>query len=892
MAKRSRRRTPPPERPGSAVTPPTRPSSAVRALQGLRSTGPALASYLRRHRILLLLIAIAAVLRFAFLGRQDLWVDEFNTYYDALNLDNKTPLTRHHYLAFFFYRIALFIQDSPFSLRFPSALAGTLVLIPFYALMRHGMKKPQALILTALLAFMPFNIHYSMEARYYSFLFLFSVMAMLCLARFCLHGSLAGLILFFACEGAAVLCHPAAGAVAVGASLALAVWLCLRPKWWWRRFTARFGAYRGRYGPTLVWTFTVLELAILTGVLIVGAYMAHRLVFVHLARMWNQPLPEGISPSIRFVWNHFFRFARGRWALSPIPAGRIGGALALLGLALAWWRYRFFGVLFTSMYIGGLGTLFVARAEIAYTVKYSAALAPVVLALMGITIVELGRLIAWCLTFWLGRGRGPAFWGAGLAAIMILLWSPSLYLHYTGQLMPLREPLRYVDEKSEDGLRPCLATQGMTNFCYLYYVSSQTASLFGINLYTEKWPRQALVGFMDSLANSRIPTWACVFRFDYDRGATPTKDGRWSQPVVFKALTPDYDVLLFRRLPDREDEPNPVYSESTGYRYRASRFDNIRPRWAGVTGEGENRALVAVSMVSAEYEVAGTGAPLTFIDLVGRNVSASTRLVEVRIDREPAAVVAFPPKQDQPTTRTIVVPLPKEGKSVLSLTVLDSTLPVNYAATYEADRMELYTFSLRPVPPRRRDDVIQTASVLVGRTFARLTGAVAQGILSDPERPGFLAPQWTIEPRDLPVRVHTDPDSGKEMISLSIDRNSTGGGIVTPAFPVRGGEVVYDSIDVRAEDLDTHSANVRIEFYDAQMQRLGLRYACNRPFHGDEPWRRTTVFAMAPTNAACYAYVFDFWKATEPERMVSGTLHLRNLRSEWPPKPPAQSPAQ
>jgi len=830
----------------------------------------------KRNWILIALLAVAALLRFGWLGHQDLWVDELNTYYDALNLETRNPFTHFHWLSFQLYRAALFVKDSAYFLRVPSALSGVLVLIPFYLLVRERLKKPEALLLTALLAFMPYSIQYSMEARYYAFVFFFSTLALWFLARFCLHASLLSLIFFFLAEGAAVLCHPAAGPVAAGAGLAIALWISLRPKWLWKRAKARFKVYTRRYGKVFPLIVVSLESIVLLAVITAAVIAAYRLGIRQTIARWNQPLPSGIEFSVRFFENHLTRFGMGRWFVPLIPAGQVCALIGLFGLFVAWWRYRFFALLVTSVYGCGLGLLFVYRADIPYTIKYSSGLAPAFLLLLGIGIVELGRLASRIL-----RQGTPVKWAAGFTASMILLWTPSLYVQYTGQFAPVQDGFRYVKQHSSGSIRPCIAAQGIADSNMAYYRDSAYPSLFSINTYTKTWPWESLSNFMESLGHSRVPLWAAVFERDYARGGDPAKFGEWEPPVKIQSLAQDqYSLLLFRKAITSSGKPVTVSLPDGGFRRECEWFDNINPRWAGVMGDGDARALIGVSTFAADYEVPGVEFSPVRIALYGRNKSEHPRAVELRVGQTPLGVVVFPANQDKPSTSTIVCNFPTTGTATLSLTVLDSTLPANYEATYSKDSIELFHFTVRPIPLEEFTKPIATESILVGYRFGEIAKSLRDGRFTRPGAPNQLLPDLRVFPETSTWSLENEEGPG-ETICLVVKRANDTGGIAFPLTVIDPGLMLYISFQLKTEHLNTHAANARIEFYDEKGVRCGVAYASNQALRGDEPWRRMVYVTVAPDNAKAYRVIVDYWKATEPVRSTDGIICVRDLRNEW-----------
>jgi 4-amino-4-deoxy-L-arabinose transferase-like glycosyltransferase len=126
---------------------------------------------------------VAAVLRFAHLGDQSLWIDEVFTWLSAggqgdfglaaILANVHGPL--HSAVLHLVLRV---FGDSEWALRMPSAVAGV-ALVPAMAWLARGLAGPAAVAPAAwLTAASPFLVWYSQEARNYAFLLLFSTLAL------------------------------------------------------------------------------------------------------------------------------------------------------------------------------------------------------------------------------------------------------------------------------------------------------------------------------------------------------------------------------------------------------------------------------------------------------------------------------------------------------------------------------------------------------------------------------------------------------------------------------------------------------------------------------------------------------------------------------------------
>lgn len=139
--------------------------------------------------ILVSVMAAAAFLRFYRLGHQSFWVDEIMSYWaftpppgvsiwKKLLVDVHGPL--HSLVLYFWSRIS----GSDAWLRAPSAVAGLLSVYLVYRWLRALGKSRLAVFGALFMALSPFNIYYSQELRFYSFLCLFSLVTLIVFERF------------------------------------------------------------------------------------------------------------------------------------------------------------------------------------------------------------------------------------------------------------------------------------------------------------------------------------------------------------------------------------------------------------------------------------------------------------------------------------------------------------------------------------------------------------------------------------------------------------------------------------------------------------------------------------------------------------------------------------
>jgi 4-amino-4-deoxy-L-arabinose transferase-like glycosyltransferase len=127
--------------------------------------------YLSETTILVVILILGGILRFAALGRWSLWTDEL---YNlglmpvSARLAEGIPADQHPPLYYLLLEQVLRLGRSEWLMRLPSALAGLLT-VPIMWRVGVALKRPQlGFLAAALLAIAPLHIWYSREARMYS----------------------------------------------------------------------------------------------------------------------------------------------------------------------------------------------------------------------------------------------------------------------------------------------------------------------------------------------------------------------------------------------------------------------------------------------------------------------------------------------------------------------------------------------------------------------------------------------------------------------------------------------------------------------------------------------------------------------------------------------------
>ena len=160
----------------------------------------------------LLLTIIALFLRLYRLDFNSLWLDEAVTLrfarlpmpavFDVMVHGEYNPP-----LFFWIEHIIVMFGDSEWMLRIVPAIIGTLTVPAFYLLGRLFLGRPQGILAAALLAFSPFHIYYSQEARPYVLALFLITVSLIFLLKGCESGKLTEWILGGLLAAAALWCH-------------------------------------------------------------------------------------------------------------------------------------------------------------------------------------------------------------------------------------------------------------------------------------------------------------------------------------------------------------------------------------------------------------------------------------------------------------------------------------------------------------------------------------------------------------------------------------------------------------------------------------------------------------------------------------------------------------
>lgn len=362
-------------------------------------------------RMFLLLVAVALLSRFAFLGAKDLWFDETRTLVDIWH-----PRAAGDTHALFFRIAGIFASlssDETTAARIYPALCGALTIPVFFLFLRRIGGLAAAWMGVVLLLPHAFHLQYSQEARYYAPMMLFSAAVLWLSAELTHARRWMVLVVLAAIAGLHVLAwthHPASLAMAgiwcawFGAALVFTKWgdaLLCRTVWRWERIPKR-------------------RIVLLAATAVVGMVL-YKFLFLRI-RGTILPLFQsqgsrtpGVEPTVRFASEHLWSFGWMSGFPEPMYIGFAGFATLVLGTAgaiLLWRKNRVMAELLLLLLGGTAVAVFSVKYQKTYLVKYSAFLLPAVLTFCAVAAAELAanwkhRHARWIVTAVLLAGAMP-----------------------------------------------------------------------------------------------------------------------------------------------------------------------------------------------------------------------------------------------------------------------------------------------------------------------------------------------------------------------------------------------------------------------------------------------------------------------------------------------------
>lgn len=786
-----------------------------------------LPAWLSAWRLPLLLAVIALLIRLPGLAAKDLWFDEVQTWTDV---SYPPPPGQPHRL--FFLMVAFFaapFSDPTVAARIWPLVAGVLTVPLMFLAGRRVGGAALGVLAATIVAFSPFHVEFSQEARFYAPMILFAAVGVWGGLFFLQEsrwmrwlGLLASVVAGWAAMGHQPTAIPwvAAHHAMLGVILAFspigrdAVGMLMPP-------VRRGSWYYAAAGAGAV-------LAAVGGWIVVPPYIRESIKAV-FTTPWGGS--ENVDLTLEFFTRHATVFAIDYTSIPLV--GMTAGIASLLALAVGTVvltrRRALVGALLFVPIVGQMLAIFaISRPGVAYLVKYSCCVMPAILLLVSVAILRLGK----CLTPRLDAGRVLV----AVAALMAVVQSPGLVTYHLTQKMPLRPLLRWVAENEK---QPASV--------FLYGHMGYQGALYA-NALPEPhrieyfpWYRQADAG---SLEVQRLKASAAIH---------PTYMARAWDADVPAAL----DEYLRRNA-------NVVYTmSSSSGKSQDGRLYRIRPSAAVSIMDGINATDLLdfdrfrrPTVVGNELEMRDASSIVYTADLVKGRVY--TLDLGIRSTEGRSWVLAVDsPALDHPLLRT-----------VSSVDDKPTTVSLGFTAARDASH-----FSISQVSdyPEARDP---NQSLRLTRLRLREGGERSPGLMTTEangpipwDDPTFAVGRW-IQPTPFAEALNPTSDETRNFRLTNWEGN-----LISSPKPIRPGELVYTRVQLTPIGLYGVGGNAGLIFLDANGRPIQQGLSSNRshssvirwapveyPLHFRNHPQTFECVRQAPPGAAFVAVYLPFWE--------------------------------
>jgi hypothetical protein len=400
------------------------------------------------------LFLLALTLRLYRCGSRSFWIDEFQTYTDAMRIFDADFGRQTHFLFFYLVRASLALGYNEFTLRLPSLIFSSLAPPMIYLAGRRWFGDRRVAALAGLLTSVSlYQLYFASEARYYGVVTCLSALSM-----FLLHGLLTrprtlGLLLFVLVNLCNYGIHPA---TAVFGAAQVVFWASHL------LFTGRLRRLAGRLPrkPKLSWRLAAEATTVAATAAILWIGFSH-LFGRYVWRLWERlqqigdpsfPLTQGVEFSTTFFLAPIFRFAllQGhRLGLGPLSGGLFIAVFAV-GLVAGLVRFRRHTAFILTAYGLTYISLFMLYATIPYASKYVIFLYPCFALTVATGLLTLGAAVLWPVRR-IAAGRRVEW----VAAALLLLLQAAQWRNYHSFLaydvQPYRPALERIRSEQPEG---------------------------------------------------------------------------------------------------------------------------------------------------------------------------------------------------------------------------------------------------------------------------------------------------------------------------------------------------------------------------------------------------------------------------------------------------------
>ena len=422
---------------------------------------------------LIFVTILGFALRFYRLSSKSMWIDEFVTYNNAMDIWKKDFWLRTHILSFIMVRLSLLFGYKEFSLRLPSFLFGFLSVPAIYIMIKRWFEKREIALFGSLMtALSLYQIYFSQEARYYTEVTFFSVVSLYLFYRLLWEPRIWVLTSLVLVTIVNFGIHPTSGVLFGAQFLFGYIFFFVNEKYnilgeWRRKCFSRPGT-------------RILQIAFLgLGLLALGIgwrYLFRGFVMQilrRLAQVPHIPLTRGVGLNIFFFLSPITHFSFIYGTPTANWGGYVFSFFFFWGLVQGFKHYRWQTVFVIWAYFMTFVALFLFKADIPYTEKYVIYLYPLYISSASIGFLSFFEgLLSHC------KGIGVSRTSLACALFTLLLlhlaqWR-DYYMFYTYETQPYRSALNIIREKGEKVGTLIITGHGYSGFRYY-------APQYGIN---------------------------------------------------------------------------------------------------------------------------------------------------------------------------------------------------------------------------------------------------------------------------------------------------------------------------------------------------------------------------------------------------------------------------
>ena len=412
--------------------------------------------------IVSLLLAAAAILRFAFLAHQSLWLDEFASwscsklsFWGALACDPQKPPLYYSFLHYWM----LWFGTGEAAMRSLSVVPGIASVWVIYLLGTKLFSRPVGYLAAAYQAFSAFQIYFAQEARNYTWLVFFMLLAGLCLWEALEAGSRKARMLYWA---------------GYTTSITLAL------------YTHYFAVFFvGGHGLYVLLRRRRQLIPITVGVaLALGLVAPFALFFIHhpasaadqIRRFPLLKFPqayfcflfgESLIPFDDRAVRHMVQTLQANWLLVVLAAGSLATLTYYGWRARNRWREPLLFVAFHAS-VPVVVAFFVSMKKSFFDRRYMIPASPYIYLLVAAAVFEVLVSVGKP-----GESRWKVRWGLAASCVFGLLMAVSLYQYFFGERFgkeQWREAVAYIESSSStDGKDLVIWDPDYLQLCYQYY---------------------------------------------------------------------------------------------------------------------------------------------------------------------------------------------------------------------------------------------------------------------------------------------------------------------------------------------------------------------------------------------------------------------------------------